>query len=977
MIFRHPINSLRKRGHVNIKLLLISVSVGLLFQHASADSLSIEKPDMASDGVRTATPASQDTARVEPDSSAPPYPDVKVSLPGGVLFGTFTKEDGPFLISDNVIVPSGQVLEFGPACTLYVGGEYTTITVFGQLFARGTEEEPVVFMSAKRRPQPWDWDRIYCRSRNRSLFEHCIISHSNYGVYVENGSASISNCYFKRNSLNGVAVKNGDITITTTRFSGGHVIALSLLPGAVVNADSLTITENITGISCADKSTLKLRGGAISSNSNGLIAARHSSIDIVAAEICRNKNGVIAELPIPKKTREMVYDNNLDVKIATAEEMKKLLKEPQPVTSIVLPKAGTAAKISDDFKAGFSAMSIPREATTSFIGNVKTGFSFFMPRSSHHPKDFDTTETYQTRSDSTIDTVRTIKKVMNRQTKYPGEQSDTWYSGIQPELQFFANGRRGDADINLLMDMYGNQWLSTTNYLGKNMFNLAMNYSHQSVVIGDFFESGSETSIPGRQMTGIRYSGKYFEMGRGEKRLVFKLAAGETEIAKDSGDHEIFVYNQTVDTGMSKRQQITYLAEATLKPTRLSSVTARGIIAHDQTGKPLFRKSLSDPAAVDPVSAQTGCISGNIFLLNQKLELYSEIDMGSADTLSDSTADKIAWYNPQVEKAVPKVFSLFNSEDFMQHYAVSGGMRGNFNGYKGNIRYLQIAPNYYSAGDPYMVNWRKNGLLSIGRQILDNLELTGSYEFDRTSLPGYGEDNTPTVTDLNIFSIESGYEMGEGKPAFSLNYTLQHKKNDARESVVHEDTSYSEDFDELEFSNRVSLEGKQRITTAMSYSLRYQLLWDKDYSDHPDEDLQNEGDRFHNGLSGWFTVRVKRKLRNKISLRVATKHENRDSLRAYQIKVGDQLSYQIIPRKLSCSVSGEYMYKQEKEFGDDEWLSPLLTTFYNGGLEVKYSLTSRLSCSVKGKYEKSYDEITGSSENYTASIFGLHLTYLF
>lgn len=898
-------------------------------------------------------------------------------LPSGLLFGTFTSEDGPYLIDGNVIVPSGQILEFGAACTVYVGGEYTTITIFGQMFARGTADQPVVFMSARPNPQPWDWDRIYCRSRNRSLFEYCIIRHSNFGIYVENGAAGINDCRFERNSLHGIVVKNAEVSLSTTMFSQGHVLAINLLPGAQLTADSLMVKDNLTGIACSPQSRLKLNGGYISHNSNGLIAAKGSSIEIVGTEISRNKIGVISTREIPRKVREMVYANGLDVKVVVSDEMKTLVKEPQPVTAIVVPRTADTVALGSDFNPGFSAMSVPQEPTASFIGNVTTGFTFHRPKSSVHPYDRDTTETYRAGNGGTEDTLKKVERVLRRQTKYPGEQSENWYSGIQPELQFFANGRRGNADINLLMDLYSNQWLSTANYFGKNMFNLSMNYARQSVVIGDFFESGSETSIPGRQLTGIRYSGKYLEMGRGEKRLEFKLAAGETEVAKDSGDHEIFVYNQSVDTGMSKRQQITYIAEATFKPTRLSSIAARGIIAHDQTGKPLFRKALSDPAALDPVVAQTGCITGSMFMLDQKLELFAEIDLGSADTLSDSTTNDIVWYNPNVEKAVPAVFSLFKPDDFREHYAGIIGARGNTGGYNTEVKFMQIAPSYFSAGDPYLINWRKNMNASVNKMVRDNWSVTGTYEFDRSVLKGFGDDASPSVTDLNIISLNSTYETGENKPSFSFDYTLQHQLNDARESVIHEDTSYSEKFKEREFSSRVSLEGKQSLKNDISYSLRYQLLFDNDYSDHPDEYLSDEGDRIHNAVSGWVSFKIKRIVRNKTSFRLGFKHENRDSLRAWQYKVADQLSLQIIPRKLSCSIAGEYTSKSEKEYAATDWGKQLFTKFYSGELEVKYSLTSRLTCSAKGKYEKSYDEITGSSDNYSVIIAGFHLTYLF
>lgn len=901
----------------------------------------------------------------------------KTNLPTGVLFGTFTKDDGPFLIEGSIIIPSGQTLEFGPACTVLVAGTYTTITIFGQLIAHGTAEKPVVFMSAKNKPERWDWDRIYCRSRNRSLFEHCIIQHSNYGVYVENGSVSIQNSLFTKNSLSGVVVKNGDATIRATTFEGGHAVAISLLSHAEVFADSLAIKNNIAGMYCAGKSTLKMNGGIISQNVNGIIASGESMVEILGTEIVHNRNGVISEVQIPPPMKEMVYANGIDVTVVPADSLTMMVKEPLPVVSVVVPVGGTPTKTASDFKSGFSALNTPQEPTVSFIGNVTFGVTWYNPETNPHPIDIDTSYSYIRRSDSTMDTIQKISNVVNYQTKYPGEESSKQFRGFQPEMQFFANGKRGETDINLLMDLYSNQWLSTANYFGKNMFNLTMNYTDHSLVLGDFLESGSETSITGRQITGIRYTGKKFDMGRGEKRFEFNLAAGETEIAKDSGDHEIFVYNQSVDTGMSKRQQITYITEALFKPTRTSSIGAKGIIAHDQHSKPLFRKALSDPAQLDAIVAQTGVFTGNMFLLNQKLEVYAEIDLGSADTLSDSAAEEIAWYNPEIQKAFPKVLSLFNPADFVEHAAGTIGARGTLREYEGSIRYLQVAPKYFSAGDPYLITWRKNVLSTVSHTLSEKVVLDGEFEFDRSIVPGADDQSDPSITDLAIGSLDATYEMGDGLPSFSAHYILQHKKNDARESIINEDTTYSEAYHDLEISNKLALEGKQSFSNGMAYSVRYQLLWDNDYADHPNTFLDDEGDRFHNVVSGWYSFKYKKLFKNKINFRFATKHENRDSLRAYQWKCSDQLSFQILPRRLSCSVIGEYSYKSEKEFDGLDWADPRATLFYNAELELRYSLSARLSSSLMGKYEKSRDELTGSTENYRTKIAGFHVTYLF
>ena len=140
-------------------------------------------------------------------------------IPAGMLFGSFTKESSPYRIDGSVIVPAGEKLEFGPGCKVYIGGNYSTITVFGQMIVKGTTLEPVIFRSAKTNPDPWDWDRIYCRSQVRSIFENCVFEHANYGVYVENGTASFEGCEFRSNSLTGLVVRNAEVVCRSVNFT--------------------------------------------------------------------------------------------------------------------------------------------------------------------------------------------------------------------------------------------------------------------------------------------------------------------------------------------------------------------------------------------------------------------------------------------------------------------------------------------------------------------------------------------------------------------------------------------------------------------------------------------------------------------------------------------------------------------------------------------------------------------------------------
>lgn len=462
-------------------ILILIMAVFYLFSQTAtepaASAKSVEKTPVAA----TARMLNPETAKA-------------VEIPGGVLFGDFSKEDGPFLFTGSVIVPSGQVLKFKPGCKIFIGGKYSTLTVFGQSIAKGTPAEPVIFQSANKTPKPWDWDRIYCRSRNRSTFEHCVIRHSNYGILVENGSVSISNCTFERNSLHGLVVKNSDVTISTSTFKGGHVLALFCQAGANVNADSLTIKNNITGVACTDKSYFKLEKGVIKGNSNGMAVKKGASVNCIAADITNNKTGVVTEQEINKRIREMVYKNTVDLTLVTPEEMEKILKPPEEVKSIVLPKTKADIQVSNNFKPGFSALKAPREAMASFIGNVSLGFKYFYPKSHHHPYDIDTSADQDT-------------NFIHYQNKYPS-------SPFQPEIVIFAQGKRGLLDVNFNTDLLVNDWYEYN--VKANLFTLSTNYGDQHFIMGDYYENISETSVSGRKMRGMKYTGKFLPMGRGK-----------------------------------------------------------------------------------------------------------------------------------------------------------------------------------------------------------------------------------------------------------------------------------------------------------------------------------------------------------------------------------------------------------------------------------------------------------------------------
>lgn len=891
--------------------------------------------------------------------------EFSLEIPGGVLFGKFDKTSSPFLLKGNIIVPAGQVLEFGPGCKIYVGGDYSTITVFGQIVVKGTREDPVIFQSAKPHPNPWDWDRIYIRSRNRSTFEHCIIRHSNYGIMVENGSLMMNYCQFDHNSLHGLVVRNSDALILNTSFRGGQVVAVLCDGGGDIQAESLIVKDNITGIAVNDKGSLSLRGGDISGNTNGIVAMKGSAVSLVAADITKNHIGLVSQQMVPKKMLEMNYGNGLDIKIAGNDEIEKMLKPPEAVKSVALPKAASTIRTRDDFAPGFSAVKAQREATTSFIGNVTAGMVYFAPH-------------------STGDSLK--------QNHYPGEDSVALgkIDNLQPEMQLFASGKKGETDVNLLLDVYGNEWTG----FRRNNTNLTMNYSDQSLVLGDFYENSSETSISGRKLTGMKFDGNFWEMGRGTKRLAVKAAFGQSELPKQYGDHELDLYNTPVDSGMSVRQQMTYEAGLSFKPTFNSTIGARGLIAHDQGDKTFIGSEIvRDPKAPNLLQAQTGCIDGKIDLLGGKVTVNAELDMGRVDTLVDtisadsSKISKIAWYDPQVPDAISKVFGVIPQGG---HYAFTAGVTGLIEGYKVSLTGSQIAPKYFAAGNPYLEIDRRIFALTGEKEYSENLAANLDAEYQRRTM-------STTPVDAGTFRFGGKYAFGKNLPEVNADYMFYYETNAEKQGVsetlvvkdsVKWDTvsAYVDSAYRIQdYRNTIGIEVKQQFANDMDYSLKYQLLKEDDLTNYINILDKGKRNGYQHQITARYGFKLAKMVRNRTTVRFTTKNETLDSLRGLSYKLSDELKLVLVPRKLSLNLKGEYSNKLDKKVIDTSSADPsapkenqkLRTIFDAFETEVKYSLTSKWSLTLRGRYEKSLDDTPGSRENYTVKILSFYGTYLF
>jgi hypothetical protein len=457
-------------------------------------------------------------------------------------------------------------------------------------------------------------------------------------------------------------------------------------------------------------------------------------------------------------------------------------------------------------------------------------------------------------------------------------------------------------------------------------------------------------------------------MGKGQKRIEFKLVGGESEAPKDSGDHEAESFGSIVDTGFSVRQQLTYLASLTIRPTHFSVISARGIIARDQNSKAIFGRTINDPLAPKPVESQTGVIDGSVTLLDGKLDIFGEIDLGIQDTIDSADYESISWYYPKAAKAVPRVFELLNPDS--NAYAVTFGGSGKVSGYNLGLTFTKLGNHYFSAGNPYIEADRHFLTLTGEKQFTDNLTANGSYTYERASASNVLTDTTPSPIDRNKINVAGSYVLGAKLPTVSLDYGWRIESSG--EYAEGMDTTYELET-AREMNNSIGLEARQRFDNDIDYTLKYRFIFDKDLTQYVDTTPAGIGDRWQNEVSGKIGFKIKKILSNSTSLSLRFKRDIKDSLHGFQYKISDNAKLNIIPRKLTLTAKGEYGRKIDDKAGTDADNLSILNAFES---ELKYVFSSKFSANMIGRYEKVWDNTDGA-ENYSVKIAGLNVTYLF
>jgi parallel beta-helix repeat protein len=209
-----------------------------------------------------------------------------------------TTWSGIILLNGDLYVPPGITLTIAPGTTVkfkrideksdqnmfdidspyYPGAE---LIIRGRMIAKGTEKEPVVFMSAEADARPADWGAINFLGSDDNIIEYARIINGYNGVHAHGSSVRISHSQFIRNGV-GISFKAEEETPEVPWFGKRSVLVIT---------DNL-FANNKGGIGFRNSDAEISHNEIIDNKFFGIWAKEKSKVKITYNEISGNKKGI-------------------------------------------------------------------------------------------------------------------------------------------------------------------------------------------------------------------------------------------------------------------------------------------------------------------------------------------------------------------------------------------------------------------------------------------------------------------------------------------------------------------------------------------------------------------------------------------------------------------------------------------------------------------------------------------------------------
>jgi pimeloyl-ACP methyl ester carboxylesterase len=136
----------------------------------------------------------------------------------------WTKESGPYHVSADVAIVKGVKVTIMPGTEIIIDSpEEISFRVEGELYAQGSEQDPVVFHGALHSPT---WS-LSVATQGVLNMQHTVLEDISAGIFEEKGSIVLDRVYVGRNDF-GIMGSGGSIVISSSTIDTSHRGALML-----------------------------------------------------------------------------------------------------------------------------------------------------------------------------------------------------------------------------------------------------------------------------------------------------------------------------------------------------------------------------------------------------------------------------------------------------------------------------------------------------------------------------------------------------------------------------------------------------------------------------------------------------------------------------------------------------------------------------------------------------------------------------
>jgi hypothetical protein len=199
----------------------------------------------------------------------------------------------------------------------------------------------------------------------------------------------------------------------------------------------------------------------------------------------------------------------------------------------------------------------------------------------------------------------------------------TLIPGLQQRLNLALFARTRTMDITLLGDINNDKWTKLDSYKYVDRLSLTARFADNEIILGDFFDSGSELFLMSREIRGGKVFLKNNNLWNKDSYLQGTVSGGIVQRAWEAGDPIRGYYKQYISSGTYRRYF--GLAQVELGQNNLFKFGLNFLYGKDEEAS--IKSSLNEP-----LKNMVGGFNAEVDILQDHLQLFGEYYISRKDT---------------------------------------------------------------------------------------------------------------------------------------------------------------------------------------------------------------------------------------------------------------------------------------------------------------------------------------------------------